>query len=322
VLGTPAYMAPEQAAGNRGRLGPASDVYSLGTILYHMLTGRPPFQAATAVDTVLMVLEQDPVPPHVLNRNADRDLEMIALRCLQKPTDLRYESAAELAGDLQAYLDGESIVARSGRFGQIVARLFRETHHATVLKNWGSLWMWHSLVVLVVCFLTNIHYLLEAQDHTKPVLHERWHFFVLWTVIGVAWVTVFWILRRRMGPVTFVERQIAHIWAGSLITIGMLFPVEYALGLPVLSLAPVVAMIVGMLFVVKAGILSGSFYVQAAVMFATAVVMALVPDYSHFILGVAASACFFFPGLKYYRQRSRAGNRGQLQYLHQEDEDY
>jgi len=74
VLGTPAYMAPEQAAGMRGQVGPRSDVYSLGSILYHALTGRPPFQAASPVDTVLMLLEQDVVPPRVINPKTDRDL--------------------------------------------------------------------------------------------------------------------------------------------------------------------------------------------------------------------------------------------------------
>jgi serine/threonine-protein kinase len=311
VLGTPAYMAPEQAAGGRGRMGPSTDVYSLGCILYHMQTGRPPFQAPSPVDTVLMVLEQDPVPPRVLNPTADRDLEMITMRCLQKPTDLRYDTAEGLAADLTAYLNDESISARSGQFGQVLARIFRETHHAPVLENWGLLWMWHSLVLLVICILTNLLYLGEEYfGHT----HSRWPYVLLWTAVFGAWALTFWLLRRRMGPVTFVERQIAHIWAGAMIAIVLLYPLEYILartipGIRVLSLSPVVAVIVGMMFVIKAGVLTGSFYFQAAAMFVAALLMAQMPEYSHFILGLVASACFFFPGLKYYRQR-RAGLTG------------
>jgi predicted Ser/Thr protein kinase len=297
VLGTPAYMAPEQAAGDRGQVGPASDVYSLGAILYHLLTGRPPFQAPSPVDTLLMVLEQDPVPPRMLNPQADRDLEMIALRCLQKPADLRYATAADLAADLEAYLNDEPIAARSGQFRQLLTQAFRETHHAPVLENWGLLWMWHSLVVLIACVLTNVLHLLGYD--------ERWYYIMLWTAGLGTWAGVFWALRRRVGPVTFVERQIAHVWGASMVAIGLLFFVEMLLGMPVLTLSPVVALVTGMVFLIKAGILAGVFYLQAAALFATAFLMALLPAVAHLIFGTVAAVSFFLPGLKYYRQRRK-----------------
>lgn len=298
ALGTPSYMAPEQAAGSRGATGPAADIYSLGAILYHMLTGRPPYQAASPVDTVLMLLEQDVVPPRVVNPDANSDLELIALRCLQKPTDLRYPTAAALADDLDSYLNDEPISARSGHFRQVVARMFRETHHATVLENWGLLWMWHSLALLIACLLTN------ALQWSR--IREPWYYIALWTIGFGLWAAVFWWLRRRMGPVMFVERQIAHVWAASMAAIGLLFVVEILLKMPVLTLSPVLGLITGMVFFVKAGILSGSFYVQAAALFATALLMARWPSIAHTIFGVVSAACFFVPGLKYYRQRSRA----------------
>jgi serine/threonine-protein kinase len=298
VLGTPAYMAPEQAAGQKEQLGPATDVYALGVILYHMLTGRPPFQAAHPAQMVLMVLEQDPPPPRMLQPQIDRDLEMICLRCLQKPIDLRYPTAGALADDLQAYLNDESIAARSGRFIQVLAGLMRETHHAAVLENWGLLWMWHSLVLLVACSATN---LLELAGD-----EQRWHYFLLWTAGLGTWAAVFWALRRRMGPVTFVERQIAHLWAGSMISIALLFPLEFWLGLKPLVLSPVLGLVTGMVFLAKAGILSGAFYLQALALFATSGLMAMWPRYAHFLFGLVSAACFFFPGLKYYRQRQRS----------------
>lgn len=297
ILGTPCYMSPEQAAGSRGDVGPTSDVWSLGAILYQMLTSRPPFQASSPMDTLLAVLEADPPVPRSIDRQVDRDLEMIALKSLQKPQELRYGSAAELASDLRAFLAGEPVAARHGGFADIVSRLFRETHHAVVLENWGLLWMWHSVVILALCVTTDV---LAWQGVTT-----RWPYLVLWAGGLALWAPIFWALRHRTGPVTAVERQIAHIWGGSVIASVMLFWVEDLLGLPVLKLSPVLALLAGLVFFAKAGILSGAFYIQAAVLFATSLVMCLAAPLAHVIFGVVSGACFFIPGLKYFRQRGR-----------------
>ncbi|MEX2171956.1 MAG: serine/threonine-protein kinase [Pirellulales bacterium] len=306
ILGTPSYMAPEQAAGGRGEVGPASDVYSLGALLYALVTGRPPFQGPSPVDTVLMVLEQDPVPPKLLNPRVNRDLEMVVLRCLQKPLELRYASAGDLAGDLQAYLNGEPVSARSGQFIQVLARLFRETHHATLLENWGLLWMWHALVVLIICLITNWFHTLRGN---WPQMATPVPYLLLWGGGLAIWAPIFWTLRHRAGPVTAVERQIAHVWAGSVVSVIWLFLVEWLLKMPVLTLSPVLGVISGMVFIVKAGILSGAFYFQAAALFATSLVMAALQsrgfEFGITLFGLVSAATFFLPGLKYYRQSRR-----------------
>ncbi|MFO0799717.1 MAG: serine/threonine-protein kinase [Gemmataceae bacterium] len=112
VAGTPAYMAPEQAAGRSKDAGPAADVYALGAVLYELLAGRPPFQAATPALTLQLVLTADPVPLRRLQPGTPRDLETVALKCLEKVPARRYPSAAALADDLDRFRAGLPVVAR------------------------------------------------------------------------------------------------------------------------------------------------------------------------------------------------------------------
>ncbi|MEO6260791.1 MAG: protein kinase [Thermoanaerobaculia bacterium] len=130
MIGTPDYMPPEQVTGLRSAVDRRSDVYSLGAMLYEFLTGKPPFAGGSIFDVINRVLHDEPVAPRSLNRSVPRDLELIALKCLEKEKQRRYDSARELATDLGRYLEGEPILARpSGLIPRIARRIRR---HRTI----------------------------------------------------------------------------------------------------------------------------------------------------------------------------------------------
>jgi serine/threonine protein kinase len=175
VLGTPSYMAPEQAGGRNKEVGPAADVYALGALLYECLTGRPPFKAATVMETLLQVLGEEPVAPRQLLPGLPRDLETVCLKCLHKDPARRYPGAAELADDLGHYLDGKPVRARPVGLPGRTARWARRRPAVAALLVAVPL-------ALLGGFGVSLHFWLQergralearqAQDRTEEALAE------------------------------------------------------------------------------------------------------------------------------------------------------
>ncbi len=157
ALGSPNFMPPEQTSGKSAHLGPAGDVYGIGAILYHLLTGRPPFQGATIEEVLRQLHEEDPVPPRLLHPGLPRDLQTVCLKCLEKDPAKRYASAESLADELGRFLRDEPILARPAgapekvwrwcRRNPVVAGLLTALGSAVLLGGSGILWQWHRATV-------------------------------------------------------------------------------------------------------------------------------------------------------------------------------
>jgi serine/threonine-protein kinase len=205
IVGTPSYMSPEQAAGRHREVGPLSDVFSLGAILYQMLTGQPPFVAATPLDTLVQVIESEPAPPRRINMEAPRELELICLKCLEKAPDKRYSSAGALADDLERYLRGEDVEARPHHAGQ---RLWRWARREPALAA--------HLIALAV-FATLIHAVYMVAQHVSLGLHS--------TVLGLlaAWAVASFLFQRGLQQERWAGKcRLAWAATDSLLLTGVL----------------------------------------------------------------------------------------------------
>jgi len=217
VLGTPSYMSPEQAAGLTREIGPAADIYGLGAVLYELVTGRPPFKAESSLETILQVLHQDAVPPRLLNRNLDSDLETICMKCLEKDAKTRYASAEALAEDLARYLQNEPISARSVNILERLGRTLVRSQHDKEFRHWGQ-----GLIALgVVIFMSHLatSLLLRAHD-PEPVAYWGPRSLML-VLIAIG------LYRYRPHslflPTSSAERVVWAVWLGYLLAFASLF---------------------------------------------------------------------------------------------------
>jgi serine/threonine-protein kinase len=223
-------MAPEQAAGHVHDVGPLSDVYSLGAILYEALTGKPPFRAETPLDTLVQVLESEPERPRRLNPHLPRALEIICLRCLEKAPGERYPSAQALAEDLEHYLNGEEIEATGA--GPLT-RLRRWTRREPALAS-------RLIVLAVCCIIIQVNYsvggLVEIGLHIRVML-----LFVVWGMLSVVFQS---LLNRKAG-----QNWIPFAWAAAdMAVLTVLLIVDDAISTPFLIGFPCVIATSGLWF--------------------------------------------------------------------------
>ena len=226
ILGTPSYMAPEQAAGRADQLGPLSDVYSLGAILYTLLTGQPPFVAENPLDTLVQVIESEPARPRCLDPRIPHALETICLRCLEKTPAERYPSATALAEDLERYLNGEEIEApRTG----LVSRLRRWTRREPALAS-------RAVVLAICCLIVQVNYHIGTRIAANIALGLHLKVMSLFAVWGLVSVLFQQILNRKDGVswVPFAWSVADVITLTALLIVGQAADAPLLIGFPVL----------------------------------------------------------------------------------------
>ncbi len=293
ILGTPSYMAPEQASGQSKGVGPPCDVYALGAILYELLVGRPPFVGASVTETLDQVRHCDPVPPGRLRAGLDSDLETICLTCLAKRPEDRYASAKDLAEDLERFLVRKPIKARPislvGRVSKAVAKtgLIREFQ--------ASGWLYLVTGAVFAAAHTTVFFSLRLEA-------PEW---AVWPLFLLPFLMLFAAFRlaesRSIRPVGWAERQVWPIWGGYALASATILLATRLMnsdaGTAIRTAYPALAVLTGLAFIVMGPDYWGWHYVHGLTWMACALLMALTPNWAPLEAAAITAFCLGQIGL-------------------------
>ena len=310
IMGTPSYMSPEQASGATHEVGRPSDIYSLGAILYQLLTGRPPFQAETPLETLAQLLDSDPLPPRLLNRNVPRELEAVCMKCLEKEPSRRYASARELGDDMQRYLEGEAIHASGVNLRDRVTRVLQHSRHEEHFRGWGS-----GLIAFgVVILLSHLAIFGAERIWLGSGALDPWAaYFLPRSVMFAALLIMLWRFRHySVLPTNSAERLVWVVWIGYLLALGAINSARMVFGHDHGEVYAFSAALAGFGFLIMGGHVWGGGYVVGLVFMIAAPVLAIYLDHAAVAYGALWAGALTTFGLHYWRLGRAARRAGNL----------